>query len=143
MNVQEPAKLATDLFERSGMLETSSFVEMEASSATVRYLRDQRTEAKTSRLCDNGPFEFTTDAAAPEFGVHIKRSLARVLVGRAFRPRTQTSPTDHLAVDLRDDDGMAFAVFAKPSDPLADCLRLGIKRRGRGEDRLVVDFRDR
>jgi hypothetical protein len=125
------------------MLETRSFIQVKTGVATIGYSRDQRTEAETSRFCDDGHFEFATDAAAAEFRVHIKRSFTRVLVTFAVRPWTQTSPTDHRAVDFCDDDGMSLTVFPKPGGSLADRLRFCIKRRGRGEDRLVVDLCDR
>jgi hypothetical protein len=143
VNVHQLAKFATDLFECSDMFETSNFVEMQTSGATIGYSRDQATKAEPSRLSDNSSFKFATDAAAAEFRVHIKRSFSGVLVTFAVRPRTYTSPADHLAADLRHDNGMSSAVFAKPGGAFADGLGLGIKCCGRSEDRLIVDLRDR
>jgi hypothetical protein len=128
VNVKELPKLAARFSHCSDLFVTGRLINVQAGIASLRYPRDKGMIAKLARFGGNVTFQFSPNSSSAKFGLHIKGSLTSNVVGSAFRPRANASPTDQPSVDFGHNDRISPSMHFKPTSPLSHRLAFGIER---------------
>jgi hypothetical protein len=139
-HVEPPAEFAADFSKRSDLDKAEAFVEMAAGVAPLSDTSQQRVEAIAARFGDNRRLERATDSPAAKRGFDIKRRLGRFVVRGTLGEAAQRGPPHDLVGEHRNQDGIPPAVILKPRQAVDRRFRFDVKRRRRGQDRLVVDL---